>query len=293
MTEPTIVCPKCKNEIKLTESLAAPLIESTRREYEKLLTQKDPDKSYHAPHRVTDRDIFDNILIHGDNLLALKALEQEFAGKIKCIYIDPPYNTGSAFTHYDDGVEHSLWLSLMRDRLDILRRLLAADGAIWVSIDDNEHGYLRVLMDEVFGRANFVASVIWQKIFSPNSTARHLSANHDYVVLFAKDIDEWQRNLLPRSEALNENYSNPDNDPRGDWTSSDLIARNYYSAGTYSITSPGGHCPANHMAAYRRRQHAGGEERGHGCCPARRGGLPNTQAREIAEADSRNRHQPL
>ena len=201
---------------------------------------EDPAKSYHAPFRVSDQDVFDNRLIFGDNLLALKALEQEFAGKVKCIYIDPPYNTGSAFTHYNDGVEHSLWLSLIRDRLEILRQLLAEDGSIWVSIDDNEQGYLRVLMDEVFGRRNFVASVIWQKIFSPNSTARHLSANHDYVTLFAKDIDRWQRNLLPRSEGLNENYGNPDNDPRGDWTSSDLSARNYYSAGTYSVTSPTG-----------------------------------------------------
>src|ERR1700690_3083549 len=105
----------------------------------------DQDKSYHAAHRVTDKDIFDNRLIFGDNLLALKALEQEFAGKIKCIYIDPPYNTGSAFIHYDDGIEHSLWLSLMRDRLDILRRLLTEDGSIWVSLDDNEAHYCKVL----------------------------------------------------------------------------------------------------------------------------------------------------
>src|ERR1035437_9764494 len=99
---------------------------------------EDPEKSYHARHLVTDNDIFDNRLIFGDNLLALKALEQEFAGRIKCIYIDPPYNTGSAFTHYDDGIEHSLWLSLMRDRLECLRGLLSADGSIWISIDDNE-----------------------------------------------------------------------------------------------------------------------------------------------------------
>jgi len=99
---------------------------------------ENPEKSYHAPHRVTDSDIFDNRLIFGDNLLAIKALEQEFTGKIKCIYIDPPYNTGAAFTHYDDGIEHSLWLSLMPDRLEILRRLLCDDGSIWISIDDNE-----------------------------------------------------------------------------------------------------------------------------------------------------------
>jgi adenine-specific DNA-methyltransferase len=121
---------------------------------------EDPEKSYHAPHRVTDYDIFDNRLIFGDNLLALKALEQEFTGKIKCIFIDPPYNTGSAFEHYDDGIEHSLWLSLMRDRLEILHRLLSADGSLWITIDDNEAHYLKVLCDEVFGRSNFVANVL-------------------------------------------------------------------------------------------------------------------------------------
>lgn len=201
---------------------------------------EDSSKSYHAAHRVSDSDLFDNRLLFGDNLLALRALEQEFTGGVKCIYIDPPYNTGSAFDHYDDGIEHSLWLSLMRDRLEILRALLSTDGSIWISIDDNEQGYLRVLMDEVFGRSNFVATVVWQKIFSPNSTARHLSASHDFVMVYAKNLDSWQRNLLPRSEGSNESYTNPDNDPRGVWTSSDLSARNFYSAGSYSVTSPSG-----------------------------------------------------
>lgn len=201
---------------------------------------EDPERSYHAKRRVTENDIFDNRLIFGDNLLALKALEQEFAGKIKCIYIDPPYNTGAAFTHYDDGVEHSLWLSMIRDRLELLRRLLRPDGAIWVSIDDNECHYLKVLMDEVFGRSNFVANVIWQKIFSPKSTARHLSDMHDHILLVAKDKEQWQRHLLPRSAKHDESYKNPDDDPRGPWTSGDLSARNYYGAGTYSITTPAG-----------------------------------------------------
>ena len=201
---------------------------------------EESEKSYHAPHRVTDQDLFDNRLIFGDNLLALKALEQEFAGKIKCIYIDPPYNTGSAFEHYDDSVEHSLWLSLMRDRLELLRRLLRDDGSIWVSIDDNECHYLKVMMDEVFGRANFVANVIWQKMFSPKSTARHLSDMHDHILLFAKRKDAWVRNLLPRSAEHDKSYKNPDDDPRGVWTSGDLSARNYYGAGTYSITTPSG-----------------------------------------------------
>ncbi len=121
---------------------------------------ENPELSFHAEARVTDNDIFDNILIHGDNLLALKALEQEYAGKVKCIYIDPPYNTGSAFEHYDDGVEHSLWLSLMRDRLEILHRLLKDDGSLWVNLDDNESHYFKVMCDEVFGRNCFVASIV-------------------------------------------------------------------------------------------------------------------------------------
>jgi adenine-specific DNA-methyltransferase len=201
---------------------------------------EDPAKSYHATQRVTDHDLFDNRLIFGDNLLALKALEQEFAGKIKCIYIDPPYNTGSAFTHYDDGVEHSLWLSLMRDRLEILRRLLSEDGSIWISIDDNEQAYLRVMMDELFGRPNFIATVIWEKVYSPKSSAKYLSENHDYLMCFAKDASKWQRNLLPRGDLQDDAYKNPDNDPRGPWKPSDFSARNYYSMGTYPITTPSG-----------------------------------------------------
>ena len=138
---------------------------------------EDPVKSYHAKFRsagVPPAKIFDNRLIFGDNLLALKALESEFAGKVKCVFIDPPYNTGSAFTHYDDGLERSIWLSMMRDRLEIIRRLLSEDGSLWTTIDDNEAHYLKVMCDEVFGRANFVANVLWQKRFSPNSHQVHL-----------------------------------------------------------------------------------------------------------------------
>lgn len=120
---------------------------------------EDPEKSYHADKRVSDNDIFDNMLIHGDNLLALKALEQDYAGRVKCIYIDPPYNTGNAFEHYDDGLEHSIWLSLMRERLELLKNLLSDDGSIWISIDDNECHYLKVILDETFGRSNFISSV--------------------------------------------------------------------------------------------------------------------------------------
>jgi adenine-specific DNA-methyltransferase len=201
---------------------------------------EDTDKSYHAKARVSDNDIFDNILIHGDNLLALKALEQDFTGKVKCIFIDPPYNTGSAFTHYDDGLEHSIWLGMMRDRLELLRRLLADDGSLWITIDDNEAHYLKVLCDEIFGRQNFVANILWQKRFAPNSTAQYISDSHDHVLLYAKQKDRWQRKLLPRDEKHNQNYKNPDNDPRGVWTSGDMSARNSYSAGIYAITTPSG-----------------------------------------------------
>lgn len=201
---------------------------------------EDPAKSYHAKHRVTDKDIFDNRLIFGDNLLALKALEAEFSGKVKCVFIDPPYNTGSAFTHYDDGVEHSIWLSLMRDRLEIMRRLLAEDGSLWITIDDNEAHYLKVLCDEVFGRANFIANAIWQKNFAPKSSARHLSVSHDHLLVFAKNGAEWERNLQPRSSMQDDRYKNPDNDPRGMWISDQLTARNPYSKGLYAVRCPSG-----------------------------------------------------
>ena len=179
---------------------------------------EDPARSYHAAARVTNKDIFDNRLIKGDNLLALKALEAEFAGKVKCVFIDPPYNTGSAFEHYDDGLEHSIWLGLMRDRLEIIRRLLADDGSLWITIDDNEAHYLKVICDEIFGRKNFVTSIAWEK-----DQARHndavISGAHDQVLLYAKELAIWKRirNLLPREESGNGRYKNPDNDPRGPW----------------------------------------------------------------------------
>lgn len=147
---------------------------------------EDPKRSYHAKLRVTDTDIFDNRLIKGDNLLALKALEGEFAGKVKCVFIDPPYNTGSAFTHYDDGLEHSIWLGLMRDRLEVIRRLLADDGSLWITIDDNEAHYLKVLCDEVFGRGSFVASFIWKKVDSPNDNKVAITPDHEYVFCISR-----------------------------------------------------------------------------------------------------------
>jgi adenine-specific DNA-methyltransferase len=180
---------------------------------------EDPAKSYHAAARVSDGDIFDNVLIHGDNLLALKALEAEYAGKVKCVFIDPPYNTGSAFTHYDDGLEHSIWLGLMRDRLEIIRRLLSEDGSLWITIDDNEAHYLKVMCDEVFGRANFVSNVVWQKKYSKQNDAKWLSTSHDHILLYAKTKETWRPNAVERNADQLKGYSNIDNDPRGLWQS--------------------------------------------------------------------------
>ena len=201
---------------------------------------EDQEKSYHAAQRVTDKDIFDNRLIFGDNLLALKALEQEFAGKIKCIFIDPPYNTGSAFTHYDDGLEHSIWLSLMRDRLELLRTLLSDDGSIWISIDDNEAHYLKVLCDEVFGRANFMTTICWEKIYTLKNSAKHFSAMHDFILVYAKDLEKVTLYPLDRGEKQNASFKNPDQDSRGLWIDSAMHGRNFYSKGTYIVTSPSG-----------------------------------------------------
>jgi adenine-specific DNA-methyltransferase len=180
---------------------------------------EDPAKSYHAKHRVASADSFDNRLIFGDNLLALKALEAEFSGKVKCVFIDPPYNTGSAFTHYDDGVEHSIWLSLMRDRLEIIWRLLSEDGSLWITIDDNEAHYLKVLCDEVFGRGNFIANVVWQKKYAPANDALWLSDSHDHILVVAKSKERWRPNKLPRTQEQDDLYTNADNDPRGAWMS--------------------------------------------------------------------------
>lgn len=182
----------------------------------------------------------ENMIIHGDNLLALKALESKYAGKVKCIYIDPPYNTGSAFEHYDDNLEHSTWLSLMKPRLEILRNLLSDDGSIWISIDDDEGHYLKVLCDEVFGRNNYINTVIWEKKFSPQNDAKWLSDNHDFILVYAKIKEIWRPNLLPRSEEMNSRYKNLDNDPRGSWTSGDLTVRTYNAEYDYPITTPSG-----------------------------------------------------
>jgi len=198
--------------------------------------------SYHAKQRVTEKDIFDNRLIKGDNLLALKALEAEFAGKVKCVFIDPPYNTGSAFTHYDDGLEHSIWLGLMRDRLEIIRRLLADDGSLWITIDDNEAHYLKVLCDEVFGRSNFVSTFAWEKDKGRRNDT-DISSAHDHVLLYAKNREIWRkiRNPLPRTEEQKSRYRNPDNDPRGPWLQGDNgTAKSGSESARFPITLPSG-----------------------------------------------------
>lgn len=188
----------------------------------------DPDKSYHAPHRVTKRDLFDNRLIHGDNLLALKALEQEFTGRVKCIYIDPPFNTQQAFEHYDDGVEHSLWLSLMRDRLNLLHRLLAPDGSVFVHIDDNELGYLLVLMDEIFQRSNRISVIS----FKQGSATGHKAINpgcvstSNFVLIYAREKAAWSPNRVftarDRDVRYNQFILNRDK-PHAEWTITTLM----------------------------------------------------------------------
>ena len=165
-----------------------------------------------------------NVLIHGDNLLALRALLPFYRGKVKCIYIDPPYNTGSAFEHYDDNLEHSQWLSTLYPRLCLLREFLTEDGSIWVSIDDDEQAYLKVLLDEIFGRHNFVSTVVWQKIHSIKNDAKYLSNNHDFILVYAKNKERVQFKLLERTAEMNARYKNPDNDSRGPWQSGDLVA---------------------------------------------------------------------
>jgi len=214
-------------------------------------------------------DTTKNLFIEGDNLEALKLIQDTYLGQIKLIYIDPPYNTGRDFIYNDDysaardtylgrseqedpvgnklvanteanGRFHSDWLSMMYSRLRLARNLLRDDGAIFISIDDNEVDNLRKICSDVFGERNFVAQIIWQKVFSPKNSARWFSEDHDYVMVFAKNADDWTPNLLPQTDEMLARYKNPDNDPRGPWTSSDLAARNRYDAGLYPIKCPSG-----------------------------------------------------
>ena len=201
-----------------------------------------------------------NLIVHGDNLHALKALLPLYAGKVDCIFIDPPYNTGNEGWCYndnvnapmikewlnsnpigiEDGLRHDKWCAMMWSRLRLLHELLSDEGSIWITLDDNEMHRAREVLDEIFGEENFVAVCIWHKMDSPKNTAEFLSVDHDYVLVYAKRIEEFEVNLLPRSDEMKARYKNPDNDPRGPWLLSDLAARNEYSAGRYPITTASG-----------------------------------------------------
>lgn len=197
------------------------------------LLEEAPDLSY------GDKDT-GNMLIQGDNLDALKALLPYYAGQVKCIYIDPPYNTKSAFEHYDDNLEHSQWLALIYPRLELLRNLLSEDGSLWVSIDDNEGHYLKVIMDEIFGRKNFISNVVWQKAYTSNQTAKHLSDTHDHILVYAKNFDTAHFGKLSRTDEQIAKFKNPDNDPRGPWKAENLSAGKFYSLGQFPIVGPTG-----------------------------------------------------
>ena len=191
-------------------------------------------------HKVDSFSDDDNLIMKGNNLLALHTLKEKYAGKVKLIYIDPPYNTGGDSFLYNDRFNHSTWLTFMKNRLEIAHELLSDDGSIWINIDDDEQAYLKVLCDEVFGRENFVNNIIWEKKFSPQNDATWLSDSHDHILVFAKRKEIWRPNLLPRSDEMNSRYSNPDNDPRGPWTSGDLSVKTYSANNDYTITTPSG-----------------------------------------------------
>jgi adenine-specific DNA-methyltransferase len=214
----------------------------------------------HADKGVGSPDLAGNLVIHGDNLSALKSLLPRYAGKVDLIFIDPPYNTGNEGWCYSDGVNspimrewlgtnpvdgedmlrHDKWLCMMWPRLTLLRELLSETGSIWMTLDDNEVHRARMVMDELFGEHNFVATCIWRKNFSPKPGAKYFSEDHDYLLVVAKDKASWRPRLLERTDAMDARFENPDNDPRGPWTSGDLSARNPYSEGTYAITCPSG-----------------------------------------------------
>lgn len=264
---------------QLRQELSDHIVEGPRERYhldwpgkrEALLAANAPIAKTLRPCREesVDFDTTKNLFIEGDNLDALKLLQETYLGKMKLIYIDPPYNTGRDFIYDDDfaddaesylersnqtdaegarlvantdanGRFHSDWLSMIYSRLRLARNLLRDDGVLFVSIDDNEVDNLRKVCTEVFGEANFVAQIIWQKVFSPKNSARWFSEDHDYVLVYAKSGGQWTPNLLPQTDEMVARYKNPDNDPRGPWTSSDLAARNRYDAGLYAVTCPSG-----------------------------------------------------
>ena len=201
-----------------------------------------------------------NLVIHGDNLHALKSLLPMYAGKIDCIFIDPPYNTGNEGWCYndnvnspmiqqwlsenpvgiEDGLRHDKWCAMMWPRLRLLHELLSDAGSIWITLDDNEVHRARMMLDAIFGEDNFIATCIWHKNYSPKPSAKYFSEDHDYLLVYSKSKNDWLPNLLERTEDMDARYDNPDNDPRGPWKSGDLSARNYYSEGNYPIICPSG-----------------------------------------------------
>jgi adenine-specific DNA-methyltransferase len=264
---------------QLRQELSGSIVEGPRERYhldwpgkrEAILAANAPIAKTLRPCREesVDFDTTKNLFIEGDNLDALKLLQETYLGKVKLIYIDPPYNTGNDFIYEDDFTEdneayllrsnqkdesgnrmvanteangrfHSDWLSMLYPRLRLAKNLLSEEGAIFVSIADQEVHNLRFIMNEVFGADNFVATIIWQKVYSPKNSARHFSEDHDYVVVYARNAEKWMPTLLPRTAAMEARYTNPDNDSRGVWKAGDLSARNFYGEGTYAITCPSG-----------------------------------------------------
>lgn len=182
----------------------------------------------------------DNLILKGNNLLALHTLKNKFAGKVKLIYIDPPYNTGGDSFHYNDKFNHSTWLTFMKNRLEIACELLSNDGSLWINIDDDEAHYLKVLIDLVFGRENFLGNIIWKKKYSPQNDAKYFSDMHDHILVFAKNKEQFKINGLPRNSEMDSRYTNRDNDPRGVWKAADLSVRRITEKDRYPITTPSG-----------------------------------------------------
>src|SRR5574344_521759 len=264
---------------KLHQELSAEVVEGREERYQftwpdkkkAILLSNSPINATLRPCREesVDFDHTQNLYIEGDNLDVLKCLKETYLGKVKMIYIDPPYNTGNDFVYKDDFAEstseylansgqydkqgnrlvtnsesngrfHTDWLNMIYPRLKVARDLLSEDGVIFISIDDNEVDNLRKICDEVFGEDNFIATLVWQRAFSPKNDAKYISNSHDYIIMYAKQIDSFVIGRLDRTEEANARYSNPDNDPRGVWMSSDISVKTYNTSCDYPITTPSG-----------------------------------------------------
>ena len=227
-----------RQEVFFNETLAP--VEITRLLDDKVLTNfKRYDKD--GEYEVTELNKGDNLIIKGNNLIALNSLKKRFAGKVKLIYIDPPYNTGKDSFNYNDHFNHSSWLTFMKNRLEVAWELLSDDGTIWMSIDDSESHYLKVLADGIFGRENFLNEVIWQRAYAPVNLKKTFSRSHDAILVYAKNnSSEKELNKLPRDEIASSRYKNPDNDPRGVWQSDNLSVGPAVKSNIYEIITPSG-----------------------------------------------------